>query len=76
MRNTLFHFAFVPLAFILSFPASAVGNHSTKGYIKKNGTYVAPHRQTNPNRTQRDNWSAKDNVNPSTGKAGRKKPRK
>jgi hypothetical protein len=52
------------------------GSHSVKGYVKKSGTYVAPHKQTNPNRTQRDNWSSKPNSNPYTGKAGTKEPQK
>jgi hypothetical protein len=64
------------LSVALSFPVFAVGNHSVRGYVKKNGMYVPPHRQTNPNRTQRDNWSSKGNTNPYTGKAGRKNPRK
>ena len=51
-------------------------NHSVKGYVKKDGTYVAPHRQTNPNGTQKDNYSAKGNVNPYTGKVGTKTPKK
>lgn len=49
-------------------------SHSVRGYTTKNGTYVAPHRQTNPNSTKRDNYSTKGNVNPYTGKAGTKKP--
>lgn len=76
MRITSLHFAFALLFFGLSFSASASGSHSTRGYAKKNGTYVAPHRQTNPNRTQRDNWSAKGNANPYTGKNGAKEPKK
>lgn len=46
------------------------GSHAVKGYTTKGGTYVAPHRQTNPNRTRSDNWSTKGNVNPYTGKPG------
>lgn len=64
------------IALTLSFPTFAGGSHSTRGYVKKNGTYVAPHRQTNPNRTQRDNWSSKGNTNPYTGKKGTKTPRR
>ena len=52
------------------------GSHGVKGYIKKDGTYVAPHRQTNPNKTQRDNWSSKPNVNPYSGKEGSKESKK
>jgi len=48
--------------------------NSVKGYVKKDGTYVAPHHRTNPNNTQRDNWSSKPNYNPHTGKDGKKEP--
>lgn len=56
--------------------ASGGGSHSVKGYVKKDGTYVQPHRATNPNYTQRDNWSSKPNVNPNTGKPGTKEAEK
>jgi hypothetical protein len=46
----------------------------TRGYIKKNGTYVAPAAKTSPNRTKLDNWSTKGNSNPFTGKKGTKNP--
>lgn len=61
---------------VLSFPAFAVDNHHVRGHMKKDGTYVAPHRQTNPNRTQRDNWSASGNTNPYTGRKGSTKSRR
>lgn len=48
-------------------------SHATKGYVKKNGTYVAPSHATNPNKTKLDNYSTKGNVNPYTGKVGTKK---
>jgi len=54
--------------------AEAGGSHSTRGYVKSNGTYVAPARATNPNRTANDNWSTKPNVNPYTGKTGTRSP--
>jgi hypothetical protein len=50
------------------------GSHSIKGYTKKNGTHVAPSRATNPNKSKRDNWTAKGNANPHTGKEGTKDP--
>lgn len=56
--------------------SSGGGSHSVKGHVKKNGTYVQPHRATNPNNTQRDNWSSKPNVNPNTGKPGTKEVEK
>jgi hypothetical protein len=54
---------------------SSGGSHNVNGHFKKNGTYVAPHRSTNPNHTQRDNWSSKPNVNPYNGKQGTKEPK-
>lgn len=54
--------------------AEAAASHAVRTYVKKDGTVVAAHRQTNPNRTQRDNWSAKGNVNPITGRVGTKEP--
>lgn len=55
---------------------SSGGSNSVQGYTKKDGTYVAPHQRTNPNGTQRDNWSSKPNYNPYTGKEGKKEPQK
>lgn len=54
--------------------ASSGGSHAIKGHTTKNGTYVAPARATNPNKTKRDNYSTKGNVNPQTGKEGTKSP--
>lgn len=67
------------LALLLGSHSSAdaqSGNHAVKGRVTKNGTYVAPHRATNPNRTKADNWSTRGNVNPYTGKAGTQSPYK
>jgi hypothetical protein len=49
---------------------SSPSSHAVRGYTKKNGTKVAPHRQTDPDHTQRNNYSTKNNVNPSNGKTG------
>ena len=72
------------IIFLLAFSGSAIsksassgsGTHSVKGYVKRDGTYVQPHRATNPNHTQRDNLSSKPNVNPYTGKPGSKEAEK
>ena len=48
----------------------------TRGYIKKDGTYVAPHQKTAPNRSKADNYSSKPNVNPYNGKKGTVDPYK
>lgn len=54
--------------------AMAQGSHYVRGYTRSNGTYVAPHYQTNPNSTTLDNWSTRGNVNPYTGQAGTRNP--
>ena len=49
-------------------------NHRTvKTYTKKSGTVVQKHEQTVPNKTKKDNYSTKGNINPNTGKKGTKK---
>lgn len=45
-----------------------------KGYTKKNGTYVAPHYKSTPNKSKFDNYSTKGNINPYTGKKGTVNP--
>jgi len=47
-----------------------------KGYTKKDGTYVAPHERTAPDRSKTNNYSAKGNTNPYTGKKGTVDPDK
>lgn len=54
--------------------SALAASHRVKGYVKADGTYVAPTRATNPNGTQVDNYSSKPNVNPYNGKAGTKDP--
>lgn len=66
------------LAF-LSLPAFAThskGAHypvHVRGTVTRRGEYRPPHYRTPPNHTQRDNWSAKGNRNPYTGKAGHRR---
>jgi hypothetical protein len=48
------------------------GDHKVRQYKKKDGTVVAPHYQTNPNSTQKDNYSSTGRYNPHTGKQGTK----
>lgn len=56
--------------------SSSGGAHHVAGHTPKSGTYVAPHRATNPNKSKHDNWSSKGNTNPDTGKNGTKNPDK
>ena len=47
-----------------------------KPHVRKNGTVVQPHVRTSPNKTDRDNYETQGNVNPYTGKEGKKAPKK
>ncbi len=67
------------LVFILFSNAYAAENEKSandvfvKGYIKSDGTYVAPHYRSSPDSKVNNNWSTKGNVNPYTGSEGTKK---
>jgi hypothetical protein len=41
----------------------------------RDGTYVQPHYQTNPNSTQLDNYGTRPNYNPHNGTYGTQTPR-
>lgn len=60
---------------VLASPAFAKGSHAVKAHITKKGTYVAPSRATNPDKTQANNYGTKGNLNPATGKEGTKEPK-
>lgn len=76
MKITNLTAVIITFAFSLLAPpsAEAKGSHSVRGHTTKKGTYVAPHRSTNPDRSKSNNWSSKGNVNPDTGKKGTKDP--
>ena len=59
-------------AFVIAMLSStdALASTYVRGYTRKDGTYVAPHYRSSPNRTQRDNYSTYGNYNPYTGKKG------
>jgi hypothetical protein len=40
------------------------------GYVKKDGTYVAPHNKSTPDNKFENNWTTKGNDNPTTGASG------
>ena len=50
--------------------SSSVAGDRVSGYVKSNGTYVAPYYKSSPNSTVRDNYSYKGNLNPYTGSTG------
>lgn len=59
---------------------SSLGGWSSRvpvrGHVRRDGAYVEPHQRTAPDNTERNNWSSTPNVNPYTGKEGRKEPRR
>lgn len=69
-------FLFSPVIHAKSTGSGSGGSHAVKGHVKKDGTYVQPHHATNPNQSQKDNWTSKPNVNPYTGKPGTKEAEK
>ncbi len=50
--------------------ACAQDAHEVRGYYRSNGTYVAPHMQTNADGNAYNNWSSRPNINPYTGRQG------
>lgn len=63
------------LVTLVGLPALAdAASTRVRGYTRKNGTYVAPHFRSAPDRSRNNNWSTSPNVNPYTGEAGRDKP--
>ena len=41
-----------------------------RGYVRSDGTYVAPHFRSNPDGNFYNNWSTYPNINPYTGQMG------
>jgi hypothetical protein len=63
------------LPFCLS-AQSKRNSESVHSYSKKNGTKVESYHRSKANGTEKDNYSAKGNVNPYTGKKGYKASKK
>lgn len=59
-------------ALFAGFAAFAQSTTYVDGYIKGDGTYVAPHIRTSPNSIKSDNYSTSGNTNPWTGARGTK----
>ncbi len=49
---------------------------TARGYTTKAGTSVSSYKKTTSDSTQKNNYSAKSNLNPHTGKTGTKTPTK
>lgn len=53
---------------------SAFADEYVQGYIRKDGTYVAPHHRTTPDSNPYNNYSTQGNINPYTGQQGTVNP--
>lgn len=51
-------------------PAVTSAQTYVQGYHRDDGTYVQPHYRSNPNDTKLDNYNARGNTNPYTGRQG------
>jgi hypothetical protein len=63
-------FALTTAILLISFSLSAGADQSVRGYIRQDGTYVAPYVRSSPNTYKFDNYSGQGNSNPYTGQRG------
>lgn len=71
MKKILISGVAVMMAFLSFLAIAEARTVRVRGYYKPStGTYVAPHYKTSPNRSKLDNYSAKGNYNPYSGKKG------
>ena len=60
----------ISMIFALSATAALAQSVQRNGYMRKDGTYVAPSYSTRSNNTVLDNYSTRGNVNPYSGRQG------
>ena len=60
----------VAVAALAATAASAQTSHAVRGYTRSDGTYVEPHRQSDPDSSRTNNYSSQGNTNPYTGQTG------
>jgi len=65
---------YLVILLIFLFNLTTIAQVHVRGYIRSNGTYVAPHMRSSPNLTPTDNYSYPGNTNPYTGKTATGNP--
>lgn len=50
--------------------SNALADNYVNGYVRRDGTYVAPHYRSESNNQRFDNYSSQGNFNPYTGQQG------
>jgi len=58
------------LGVICSVTSTAIAADQVRGYVRRDGTYVAPHYRSSPDGNPHNNYSTRGNVNPYTGESG------
>jgi len=61
---------FLAAAVLAGLASTAFADEYVNGHYRSDGTYVQPHHRSSPNDNEFDNYNAKGNVNPYTGKQG------
>lgn len=56
------------------FATPAVAQVSVDGYVRRDGTYVAPHYRSAPDSNRFNNYSSQGNYNPYSGRVGTVNP--
>ena len=64
----------IALVLVLTLQAEASAQVRVDGYMRRDGTYVAPHYRSRPDNSYNNNWGVSPNTNPYTGQAGRDRP--
>ena len=65
---------FAAIALLAISTGTMAADTYTKGYQRRDGSYVQPHYSTTPNATNTDNYSTRGNTNPYTGQQGTVQP--
>ncbi len=69
----MFRIILASFAFIALVPTGAAQTH-VDGHTRRDGTYVAPHYRSAPDKSYNNNWNVSPNANPYTGERGRDRP--
>lgn len=62
----------IGVSFLMGATSAASADQYTRGYMRSDGTYVAPYYSSSPDSSYNNNWGVRGNYNPYTGQAGTK----
>ena len=60
----------IALATLMFVCSTAMADNFVQGYMRSDGTYVAPHYRSEQNTYRMDNYSSQGNTNPYSGQRG------